>query len=162
MRQHCGTCGNCGMKKSDHFNRDCPYQRGICHFCRSGIHNKADCPVKRQWDMLLRIFPMLTTSNASGVDVIRMFSNNAQDWDWSGKYTSSDMIYTHWPNHIVGRIADNMENKMSEFNTNDSLVNVVENTVILYNKMISRRDGRYINWFNLMSRILYIKRQLEH
>lgn len=156
---HKGKCGNCGGK--GHLNRNCPYPRGVCHYCKCVGHTKHNCPIKGYCEYLFNVFPSLKEKNGTGVSAIYSFCSNTQDWDWSGRYWNNTRSNC-WPSHITGSIADNMERKMCQFNTNDSLDVVVQNTVNAYNKIINIKNGNYINWFNLMSRILYIKRKLDH
>ena len=156
---HTGKCGNCGKK--GHYNRDCPYQRGICHFCKCIGHSKHNCPIKRQCETLFNVFPSLKGKNVSGVETIREYANKHTNWRWFGRVPSQNFETQHWPNCIVGTLAQNMEMKLNKFSTNDKIDKVFVDTFTIYNHIVTKNDTKYSNWFNLISRILYIKRKLD-
>lgn len=155
----CGKCGNCGTKNANHYNRDCPYPRGICHYCKCVGHNKNDCPTKTNWENFKNFYPEIKYEFAH--QIIQSRSNSNMDWNWNGYIPGTNFAHHHWPSLIVGQAVQSFENDVNTFTTTDSIDIVVYNAYQLYHNIIIQKNTSFENWLKVLRMIQYIKKNLN-
>ena len=147
--QHYGKCGNCGEK--GHYNRNCPYERGICHLCKRKGHSKNECPRGK----IIKIIQGITNNNNNPYADILGFCKRHPEWNWIG--TNNGKTYENWPMAMNDAMKREINETVNTFDTIMSLDDIIIQTIELYNTINQKQDGKYSNWINLISRINYLK-----
>lgn len=149
-------CGNCGEVNS-HYNRFCPFPRGICHFCKKGVHKKKNCPYYL-WDLFKRVNPEVDNDWKITLKLCKKKFN--KNWDT----TYEDDIFSDWPD-LIGKKKWFFEKLSYEIETQKYRyvdLDFIVKTINFYNDIIRMKNITIESWVEFLNRIYFIRKCLEN
>lgn len=153
MKTH--KCGNCSEVNS-HYLRDCPYQWGICHFCKKGVHKKENCPYYL-WDVFKNTYPEV---NKGWKTTLKLCKNKIKK-QWDTKYKNS--YYSNWPDLIdTDPSLKELGQKIKKQKYKFSDLNLIISTINFYQNILNMENTTIESWIDFLNRIYFIRKCLEN
>jgi hypothetical protein len=144
MKTH--KCGNCGEVNS-HYNRFCPHARGICHFCKKGIHKKEDCPY-----YLWHLFK-------------EEYHEIKEPWKYIIELRcdpEKNFYLSNWPQLIYKKnYFNDFDNEIKKRKYKLINYNFILYTINLYDEILVTQNTNIDSWINILNRFHFIKTYIE-
>lgn len=153
MKTH--KCGNCGEANS-HYVRNCPYQWGICHFCKKGVHKKENCPYYL-WHVFKNTYPEVDKCWKITLNLCKKKIKKRWDTEYENLY------FSNWPDLIdidpcLKKLGKEIKKQKYKF----ADLNFIVSTINFYQNIISIQDTNIGTWIEFLNRIYFIRKCLKN